>query len=239
MTERSADHRDFFISRAGENSAIAIQIAEILRSAGYSTFIQDQDFGNTNFMARMADGFAMVDRGARVIAVLSPHYLKKEYCLAEAQYPLTGDPSNRQERLIVLRVSECVPTGFLKGIPYVDLVPLLLDVEGFARAVRGAVAPRGQAEVARVPGAQVLHAEIRGVPGFTGREAELGAVEAALWRKGGTAALTNVAAASAAVKGLGGVGKSVLGRSTPGATGAGTTACGGSGRRRARRCSTT
>ena len=37
-------------------------------SAGYSTFIQDQDFGNTNFMANMADAFAMVERGARVIA---------------------------------------------------------------------------------------------------------------------------------------------------------------------------
>ena len=193
MSGTQRRHRDFFISRAGENAAVAIQIAKILRGAGYTTFIQDQDFGNTNFMAKMADGFAMVDRGARVIAVLSPHYLKKEYCLAEAQYPLTGDPSNRQERLIVLRVSDCAPTGFLKGIPYVDLVPLLLDVEGFVRAVRNAVAPRGQAEVARVPGAQVLHPEIRGVPGFTGREAELEAVEAALWRKGGKAALTNVA----------------------------------------------
>ena len=54
--------------------------------------------------------------------------------------------------------------------------------------------------------AQVLHPEIRQVPGFAGREAELEAVEAALWRKGGTAALTHIAA----VKGLGGVGKSVL-----------------------------
>jgi hypothetical protein len=98
----------------------------------------------------------------------------------------------------------------LKGIPYVDLVPLLLNAEGFSRAVRNAVAPRGQAGAARVLGVQVLHAEIRGVPGFTGREAELEAVEAALWRKGGKAALTNVAAVSAAVKGLGGVGKSVL-----------------------------
>ena len=209
MAERSAEHRDFFISRAGENADIAVQIAEILRKAGHSTFIQDQDFGNANFMAMMADGFAMVDRGARVIAVLSHRYLEKDYCLAEAHYPLTGDPPNRRERLIVLRVDDCAPTGFLKTIRYVDLMPLLLDVEGFARAVRTAVAPRGQ-EVARTPGAQVLHPEIRGVPGFAGREVELEAVEAVLWRRGGKAALTNVAAPSAAVKGLGGVGKSVL-----------------------------
>ena len=135
-------------------------------------------------MAKMADGFAMVDRGARVIAVLSPHYLKKEYCLAEAQYPLTGDPSNRQERLIVLRVSDCAPTGFLKGIPYVDLVPLLLDAEGFARAVRSAVAPRGRgggrADAGRAgsacggPGCAGLHRPRGGVGGGGGGAVEEG-----------------------------------------------------------------
>src|SRR5262245_4129679 len=185
MTDTSDTQRDFFISRAGENSAIAIQVAEILRNAGYSTFIQDQDFGSADFMAKMAEGFAMVDRGARVITLLSHHYQKKPHCMKEAHYPLTDDPSNKRERLIVLRVGDCRPEGHLKGIPYVDLVPLLLDAEGFARVVRGAVAPRGQAEVARAPGAQVLHPEIRGVPGFAGREAELEAVEAALWRRGG------------------------------------------------------
>ena len=165
----SDTQRDFFISRAGENAAVAIQIAEILRGAGYSTFIQDQDFGNTNFMARMADGFAMVDRGARVIAVLSPHYLKKEYCLAEAQYSAdrrSEQPARAADRAARRRLRS--RRAFLKGIPFVDLVPLLLNVEGFVRAVRNAVAPRGQVEVVRTPGAQVLHAEIKAVPGFTG-----------------------------------------------------------------------
>src|SRR5262249_12725456 len=37
-------------------------------------------------------------------------------------------------------------------------------------------------------------------------------IEEALWRTGGTAALTNAVASAAAVKGLGGVGKSVLAR---------------------------
>jgi transcriptional regulator with XRE-family HTH domain len=57
----------------------------------------------------------------------------------------------------------------------------------------------------------LLHLDIRPVPGFTGREDLLAGVDAALWQQGGTAALTN-ASASAAVKGLGGVGKSVLAR---------------------------
>ena len=58
------------------------------------------------------------------------------------------------------------------------------------------------------PTTQILHPEIRPVPGFTGREDLLEAIDRALWQKGGAAALTN--AQSAAVHGLGGVGKSVL-----------------------------
>ena len=57
------------------------------------------------------------------------------------------------------------------------------------------------------PVAQILHPEIRPVPGFTGRTDLLDAIGRALWQKGGAAALTN--AQSAAVHGLGGVGKSV------------------------------
>jgi tetratricopeptide (TPR) repeat protein/transcriptional regulator with XRE-family HTH domain len=58
----------------------------------------------------------------------------------------------------------------------------------------------------------IMHNDIRPVPGFTGREDLLADIDAALWQKGGTAALTNSDAHAAAVKGLGGVGKSVLAR---------------------------
>ena len=56
----------------------------------------------------------------------------------------------------------------------------------------------------------LIHRDIRPVPGFAGREDLLEAIEKALWQYGGTAALTNSDAHAAAVKGLGGVGKSVL-----------------------------
>jgi tetratricopeptide (TPR) repeat protein len=77
-----------------------------------------------------------------------------------------------------------------------------------------------QTETAVRPNAQILHPEIRAMPDFTGREELLDAIGAALWRKGGTAALTdtgagrasNSGAAQAAVRGMGGVGKSVLAR---------------------------
>src|SRR6476646_5971665 len=168
MAEGSKPHCDFFISRAGENAKTAVEIDKILRKAGFTTFIQDKDFGSANFMAMMAEGFAMVGRGARLIALLSTEYMRKEHCMAEAHYPLTDDPSNKRERLIVLRIADCKPEGHLKGIPYVNLVPLQLDAEGYERAVLDAVRPRAErAPDVELAGRQVLHPEIRAVPGFT------------------------------------------------------------------------
>lgn len=207
--------RDFFISRAGEDKDVALVIDEILRKAGYSTFIQDRDFGATSFPERMDEGFRMVERGARIIGLLSRAYQKKPHCEVESRYPLIDDPSNKRQRLIVLRIEECAPTGFLKALPYVDLVPLLGDAEKLAHAVIGAVDPTRKAAAdfaalyRRAPN-QILHPEVRAVPGFAARDAEMSALEGALWKKSGRAALTNSKGASAAVRGMGGVGKSVL-----------------------------
>jgi hypothetical protein len=205
--------RDFFISRAGEDKDVALLIDEILREAGYSTFIQDRDFGATAFTARMDEGFRMVEAGARIVALLSRAYQAKEHCLVEARYPLTDDPTNSRQRLIVLRIEECAPVGFLKPIRYVDLVPIARDAAAVRKAVLGAVDPDRDREAAdfaalyRRSGGQVIHPEVRPVPGFTARGEEWTALETALWQGSGRAALT---AAAAAVKGLGGVGKSVL-----------------------------
>jgi hypothetical protein len=130
---------DFFISRAGEDKRIALRVSATLERLGYSTFIQDKDFGHTAFTERMDQGFAMVETGARLIAILSKSYQAKQYCEVEARYPLIDDPSNTKQRLIVLRVEDCRPTGFLKPIPYVDLLPHLLDEEAFDKAVHSAV----------------------------------------------------------------------------------------------------
>ena len=167
-------------------------------------------------MSRMQEGFEKVDGGGRVLALLSHAYMASEYCMAEARYPLTGDPDNERQRLVVFRVAECQPTGFLKDKPYVDLVPLFIDQDKLARAILGAVDPaRYPAEadfsqLYRRSGKQHLHPEVRAVPGFTGRDAELEQLGKALWEKGGRAAITNNQSATAAVRGLGGVGKSVL-----------------------------
>lgn len=210
----------FFISRAGEDKDVALAIDQMLRDAGYTTFIQDRDFGHTAFTERMDEGFRMVEDGAQIIALFSRAYQTKPHCLVEARYPLTDDPSNTRQRLIVLRIEECAPVGFLKPIPYVDLVPLFADVAALRKAVLGAVAPEEHRKAAdfaalyRRSGKQILHPEIRAVPGFTARGDELKALDGALWGKSGRAAITdstaNTAGAAAAVRGMGGVGKSVL-----------------------------
>jgi hypothetical protein len=214
MTATARGTPTLFISRAGEDKDIAIIIDDILRKAGYSTFIQDNHFGHTSFMAKMADGFDFVERGGRLVAVLSDHYQLQEHCLKEAHFPLIDDPSNRREGLIVLRIESCAPTGLLKDIPYVDLVPLLNDAERFAAAVRGAVSPdrnHAEADLAalyRRSPKSILHDNVRPSAGFIGRHQELSALESALWKGSGHTALTHVN--SAVLRGLSGVGKTVL-----------------------------
>jgi tetratricopeptide (TPR) repeat protein len=91
---------------------------------------------------------------------------------------------------------------------------------GAATAERGAAQSEAEAPANGVGVSQILHPEIREMRDFTGRGELLDAIGAALWRKGGAAALTdtgagrasNSGAAQAAVRGMGGVGKSVLAR---------------------------
>lgn len=124
-SQQPKSHRDFFISRAGEDADIAQVIDQILRDAGHTTFLQDRDFGHTSFMERMAEGFRMIEGGSRLIALLSSDYQRKAHCLKEARFPLIDDAMNSLERLIVVRIDKCQPADFLKDIRYVDLVPCL------------------------------------------------------------------------------------------------------------------
>jgi hypothetical protein len=67
----AGDKRDFFISRAGADKDAAIWIAAELRAAGFTTFLQDDDFQAGEAiswnMARAAES-------QRTIAVITPRY---------------------------------------------------------------------------------------------------------------------------------------------------------------------
>ncbi len=218
MSEWTVPSLDYFISRASADKDIAIAIAAIIREAGYTTWLQDEDFEHASFMAKMEQGL----ESARVIALLSKAYQRSEACRKEYNVTLAGDFLNLKERLIVLRVEECEPVGNLRDIAYTDLVPILAVTDDrellLRRAIRVSIGaePRQSAidfnNLYRRAPQKILHPEIAAVPGFAGREAELEALKSALWTKGCTAALNNSESASAALRGLGGVGKSVLAR---------------------------
>jgi tetratricopeptide (TPR) repeat protein len=199
----SPSENTIFISRAGADKAVAVQIAGILRDAGYEIILQDLTFGHQGFMSRMHDA---LESDARVVALLSPDYLKSDNCMAECQGAITGDPLNRKQRLIVFRVAKVEPTGVLKQIPYVDLAPVLGDSAVLAARVSAAVGPSKKRDTAKSKGPLIDREVNWQVPSFTGREDALADLRNALFNQAGMAAVTQPAVAY----GMGGIGKSAL-----------------------------
>ena len=192
------------ISRAGADADLAAVIAAILEAAGYTAILQQWDFANRNFMERM---HAALAEGARVVALLSPEYLRSDHCQAEWQNAIADDPLNTKSRLILLRVAECEPVGLLSGLAYWDVVPMRDNRALLESTILSAVREdRRESSVSgrywRAPRTIVDAEAIRPVPGFSGREEELLALSTALSNAG----------AIAAVHGLGGVGKSSVAR---------------------------
>ncbi len=163
--------RDYFISRAGADKELAKRIAAIIREAGFTTWVQDEDFGGASFLARMQQGF---NSGARTIALLSPAYQASEACRKEYSVALSGDPLNLQQRLIVLRVADCVPGGMLGHLAYTDLVPILAQSDPaqrkdlLRRAIRLAIGAEPGESGADGPKGKIFINYRRGDdPGFT------------------------------------------------------------------------
>jgi tetratricopeptide (TPR) repeat protein len=196
--------RALFISRAGADADFAAVVGSILEAAGHSVILQQWDFANRNFVERM---HAALTNGARVVALLSPEYLRSDHCQAEWQNAIADDPLNTRSRLILLRVVECEPAGLLRGLAYWDLVGIRDDRALLDQIVRDAVCEeRLQSATTgpywRAPRTIIDTEAVRPVPSFSGRDEELAAISAALARDGSVAA----------IHGLGGVGKSSIAR---------------------------
>jgi tetratricopeptide (TPR) repeat protein len=193
-----------FISRAGADAEFAAVIGGILEAAGYAVTLQQWDFANRNFVERM---HAALSEGGRVVALLSPEYLRSAHCQAEWQNAIADDPLNTEARLILLRVVECEPIGLLRGLAYWDLVSIRDDPALIEQTVRDAVR-EGRRDAApsgpywRAPRTIVDSESIHPVSSFSGRDAELTALSTALDNDGSIAVL----------HGLGGVGKSSVAR---------------------------
>ena len=65
----TAAESTIFVSRAGADGPMAAEVGRILEASGYNVILQQWDFANQNFMAKMHEAIA---GGARVVALLSP-----------------------------------------------------------------------------------------------------------------------------------------------------------------------
>ncbi|MEO1610063.1 MAG: toll/interleukin-1 receptor domain-containing protein, partial [Pseudomonadota bacterium] len=168
---------DFFVSRAGADSEIAIWIAGLIAAQGAKVLLQDNDFGHQDFMGAMHTG---LQDGAPVVALLSPAYLASDFCISEATGALTGDPLNKRQRLKPLRIDHCAPTGMLANIAYTDLVPerrfndatalaeKILRAVGFETFTLEGVPPPPAGTLSKK--IQIRHPDIRENRTFAGRE---------------------------------------------------------------------
>jgi hypothetical protein len=111
--------KDFYISYTRADRSWAKWIAWQLQEAGYTTVMVSDFKPGSSFVAGMNDGLIQANR---VIAVLSPNYLKALYTQAEWQTAFAQDPTGEQGKLVPVRVEECLPQGLLMIIGYIDLV---------------------------------------------------------------------------------------------------------------------
>jgi hypothetical protein len=110
-TSQPGERKDFFISYASADQAWAKWIAWELGAQGYTTFLQDWDFGPAaNFIALMHEGARNTDY---TLALLSPSYFRSDYATAEWAAILAPDPLNEGRRLVPVRVADCRPEGLL------------------------------------------------------------------------------------------------------------------------------
>jgi hypothetical protein len=112
--------KDFFISYNIADRGWAEWIAWQLEESGYTTFIQVWDFGaGSNFVLEMHRALTAAQR---TIAVISPNFLKSDFCAPEWAAAFVQDPMGRNRKLLPVRVRECEPAGLLAALDYIDLV---------------------------------------------------------------------------------------------------------------------
>jgi len=200
--------KDFFISYNHADSKWAEWIAWQLEEAGYSTIIQAWDFkAGNNFVLEMDRA---TKEAERTIAVLSDDYLNSRYTKPEWAEAFRRDPTGENGLLLPVRVQECSLSGLPAAIIYIDLVGLdeksaQSTLLNRIRSERGkpeqaptfpGSTPNPQTKSPIFPANLPWNVPVKRNPFFTGREEVLEELEKHLSAGG-----------SAALGGLGGVGK--------------------------------
>jgi tetratricopeptide (TPR) repeat protein len=214
MTGTNDEHVDFFISRAGADSEWAEWIAWELEEAGFTTRLQDWDFGpGSNFVVEMDNATKDTER---TIAVLSSAYLDAKFTKPEWTAAFRKDPTGEKGLLVPVLIDRCDVEGLLGPIVYIDLVGLdesaarerlLSKMQALSKGQRGKPGtkpgfPGGSKRADRppFPGSFPDHWNVPHIqnPNFTGRDDMLASLHDGF--VGGTPLQ--------AVHGIGGAGKS-------------------------------
>jgi TIR domain len=111
---------DFFVSYTSVDGQWAEWIAWQLEAAGYVVVVQAWDFTPGRDWAHEMQ--SATSTAERVVAVLSPDYLRSGHGEAEWRAFYAKDPSGERALLLPVRVREVNPPGLLKTKVYVDLV---------------------------------------------------------------------------------------------------------------------
>ena len=209
------EHRDFFVSYTAADTAWAEWLAWQLEENGYRVTIQAWDFAaGSNWVQDMDRGLAEAER---MIAVLSPAYLRSEPAKAEWSAAFAEDPLGTARRLIPVRIQDCDLAPLAKTIVYIDMVGAS-EAEATRRLLDGVRGARRPSEAPGFPGRERLEAlsaprfpgglpPIWNLPArnahFAGRDDVLADLEARI-SAGGTQVVTQ------ALAGLGGIGKSTV-----------------------------
>ncbi|XVV12602.1 toll/interleukin-1 receptor domain-containing protein [Actinoplanes sp. CA-131856] len=106
--------KDFFVSYTSVDKAWATWIAYILEADGHTVTIQEWDFRpGSNFAVEMDKALKQCPR---MIAVLSPAYLKAQFPTPEWTAVFASDPEGVKNALVPVMVEECQPAGLLSQV---------------------------------------------------------------------------------------------------------------------------
>lgn len=191
---------DYFVSRRGRAAAVAQEVAEIVKGAGYTVVVQDYDIPySADFIAEMHRALMSC---RHLIVLLTRDYTASEFTMMEVtNFLAAANRAVAERRLIVLRLDDCELEGILASRVYADLVGITDPGERKARILaavegRSTAQPRRQRLFENVPPRDAI---------FMGRDEHLSEIHRLLDNADDQAATTHVA-----VHGLGGAGKSAL-----------------------------
>jgi TIR domain/Tetratricopeptide repeat/NB-ARC domain len=216
---QSEPRPDFFVSYTSADLQWAEWISDVLEEEGFVVCLQAWDFRPGGSFPD--DMQRAIVQSERTIAVLSGRYLAARFTQPEWQAAFAADPRGEKRKLVPVRIEDFAPEGIFATRTYIDLAG---KSEDEARAILLAGIRETRAKPLSppaFPGSRSAHADGRAPvpypplrsdiwnipvprnPAFTGREEQLGLLEALFQGDDGRVVVQ-------AITGLGGLGKSQL-----------------------------